>query len=53
VAAPVAQAPAPVVVRAAKVIYVQENQPVHLVDSQGRLLQVVYLRKAQAPVQVQ
>jgi hypothetical protein len=29
----------------AKVLYVKENQPVHLVDSQGRLLQVLYLRK--------
>jgi hypothetical protein len=47
VAPAVTAAPSPVVVRAAKVLYVHENQPVHLVDSQGRLLQVVYLRKAQ------
>lgn len=29
-----------------KVIYVSENQPVQIVDSQGRLLQVIYLKKA-------
>lgn len=29
-----------------QVIYVQENQPVHLVDAQGNLLKVIYLRPA-------
>ena len=29
-----------------KVLYVQENQPVQIVDSQGRLLQVIYLKKS-------
>lgn len=28
-----------------KVLYVVENQPVQIVDSQGRLLQVIYLKR--------
>lgn len=28
------------------VIYVKENQPVQIMDSHGRLIQVIYLRKA-------
>ncbi len=28
-----------------KVVYVSENQPVHVMDSQGRLLQVLYLKR--------
>lgn len=33
-------APVPV-----KVIYVRENQPVQIMDSHGRLIQVIYVRK--------
>lgn len=43
----VAPTPSPVAVATpapVRVLYVSENQPVHLVDSSGRLLQVLYLR---------
>jgi hypothetical protein len=47
VLAPKTVAPAPVSVNAVpvKVVYVSENQPVQIVDSQGRLLQVIYLKR--------
>ena len=44
--APVVEPAVPVVTIPVKVLYVSENQPVHLVDAQGRLLQVIYLRTA-------
>jgi hypothetical protein len=43
---PIVEPAIPVVTVPVKVLYVSENQPVHLVDAQGRLLQVIYLRTA-------
>ncbi len=48
-AAAPAPTPAPGVLAApvpVNVIYVKENQPVQIVDSHGRLLQVIYLKKS-------
>ena len=44
--APIVEPAIPVVTVPVKILYVSENQPVHLVDAQGRLLQVIYLRTA-------
>jgi len=45
-APPAAQVPAPVVnVVPVKTVYVAENQPVQIIDGQGRLLQIIYLKR--------